>query len=72
MKKSNLVNSDVNELINVSNLVNVWPINNELTENFKPQSELEQEVFSLEEKLMTNLNGMEKLKKDDQKNWHEI
>ena len=72
MKKSNLVNSDVNELINVSNLVNVWPINNELTENFKPQSELEQEVISWEEKLMTNLNGMEKLKKDDQKNWHEI
>ncbi len=43
-----------------------------LTENFKPQSELEQEVISWKEKLMTNLNGMEKLKKDDQKNWREI
>ena len=38
MKKFNFVNSDFNELINVSNLVNVRAINDKLTEYFKPQS----------------------------------
>ena len=53
MKKFNLVNNDINELINVSTLINVQHINDELTENFKPQSELKVKVKSWEEKFVT-------------------
>ena len=68
--KSNLVNSDVNELMNISNLVNVRFINRVLKENFEHQSKLEEEVSSWEEKLMTNLNSMEKLEQDDHTTWY--
>jgi len=44
LKKPNLVNNNNDELIIVSNLVNVRPINNELTENLQPQYKLEEEV----------------------------
>ena len=35
MKLINLVNSDINELINISNLLNIWPFNEELTKKFR-------------------------------------
>ena len=60
MKKFNLVNNDINELINVSTLINVQHINDELTKNFKPQSELKVKVKSREEKLTMGLNSKEK------------
>ena len=55
------------ELMNVSNLLNVGPFNSELTDTLMPQSKLEQEYSSWEEKLIMNLNSMKELEKDDRK-----
>ena len=55
------------ELMNVSNLLNVGPFNSELTDTLMPQSKLEEEESSWEEKLIMNLNSMEELEKDDRK-----
>ena len=57
IQKVNLVNS---------NLVTVRPINDGLTENCETKIKLEKKVFSWE-KLVMNLNGMEKSKEDDHK-----
>ena len=53
--------------MNVSNLLNVGPFNSELTDTLMPQSKLEEEESSWEEKLIMNLYSMEELEKDDVK-----
>ena len=55
MKNPNLENNNNDELINISNLVN-----DELTKNLKPSSNLEEEKCSWEEKLIMNLNSIKK------------
>ena len=52
-----------NELINVSNLLNVRNYKSKLTDSLKPQGKLEVKESSWEEKIITNLNIMKKSEK---------